>query len=576
MSNHNYNTPTRGATDWDVPLNDNFEALDVDVEIRDVGSNKGNYDPTQGAKFYATDTGEVYLGDGSTWKLVATSGDTPEFTHVTSNSIGSSDDFEILLKGLPVTRYAPSNTGDSPRVVSGYRQNYSLGDANGAVVAGGGADPDSTVGGFDADVNYVSKSFGTVSGGMDNVTEETGGTVSGGGKNHANTMWATIGGGLHNTVSGYISVISGGQGNESTDEWTTIGGGISNTAGGSYATVGGGYLNTAAGIKSVVAGGKANASRGHASTVAGGRFNKATGENATIPGGYSNRADGKDSLAAGRVAKATTDNTFVWNDGTNGTSGVESTASNQFLVYASNGVGLGTNDPKTPLDLRGKNNWDLSSGDGDFRIGNDDYRLAMGVALGGGGRGTAVIRAKGSDGSHNIKLGAGDTDTVTITDSAVKPATDGAASLGTSGNRWSKVYAQNGTIATSDARLKENVTDIESAQDDVADLRPVAFDWKDGEGDDDTHLGFLAQEVADVVPEAVAEPDDEGDHYGLNYDELVPVLTRAVQEQGETIADQRAELDAERDRADELEAEVETLRDELATMKQALVDGGVL
>lgn len=72
--NHNYSTPKRGATNWDEPLNGNFESLDGDVEIRDRDNNKGNYEPKQGAKFLATDSKKVYLGDGDSWQYFATMG----------------------------------------------------------------------------------------------------------------------------------------------------------------------------------------------------------------------------------------------------------------------------------------------------------------------------------------------------------------------------------------------------------------------------------------------------------------------------------------------------------------------
>jgi hypothetical protein len=65
--NHGYNTPEAGTTDWDVPLNNNFHTLDADVEIRDDDANRTDYQPKSGAKFLATDTGAVYLGDGSRW-----------------------------------------------------------------------------------------------------------------------------------------------------------------------------------------------------------------------------------------------------------------------------------------------------------------------------------------------------------------------------------------------------------------------------------------------------------------------------------------------------------------------------
>lgn len=70
MSNHRYNTPQEGTLDWHIPLNENFQKLDRDVEIRDTEANLGGYTPAIGAKFLATDSGAIFTGDGSTWNLV--------------------------------------------------------------------------------------------------------------------------------------------------------------------------------------------------------------------------------------------------------------------------------------------------------------------------------------------------------------------------------------------------------------------------------------------------------------------------------------------------------------------------
>lgn len=66
--NHDYTTPEQGATNWHNPINRNFSLLDADVEIRDQAANRDQYDPKDGAKFLATDTGERYIGDGSQWE----------------------------------------------------------------------------------------------------------------------------------------------------------------------------------------------------------------------------------------------------------------------------------------------------------------------------------------------------------------------------------------------------------------------------------------------------------------------------------------------------------------------------
>lgn len=73
--NHEYNIPEQGASNWHVPINDNFETLDTEVEIRDYASNRENYAPKRGAKFLAVDSGAVHIGDGSSWTRIGTIGD---------------------------------------------------------------------------------------------------------------------------------------------------------------------------------------------------------------------------------------------------------------------------------------------------------------------------------------------------------------------------------------------------------------------------------------------------------------------------------------------------------------------
>jgi len=86
--NHEYNHPAKGTTNWHVPLNDNFAQFDTDIEIRDADANRGNYTPKQGAKFLATDTENVYVGDGSSWNEVASSGTNPSFEEVQATRLG--------------------------------------------------------------------------------------------------------------------------------------------------------------------------------------------------------------------------------------------------------------------------------------------------------------------------------------------------------------------------------------------------------------------------------------------------------------------------------------------------------
>jgi hypothetical protein len=113
---------------------------------------------------------------------------------------------------------------------------------------------------------------------------------------------------------------------------------------------------------------------------------------------------------------------------------------------------------------------------------------------------------------------------------------------------------------TSDYRLKENWVAVADASTRVNALNPVNFAWKaDGSRVD----GFLAHELAEVVPEAVTGTkdatemvdikDEEGNvtgqeerpvYQGIDQSKLVPLLTAALQEALAEINSLKARLDA--------------------------------
>lgn len=116
MTNHRYNTPSEGELDWHIPLNENFEQLDRDVEVRDSEANRSEYPPEEGAKFLATDSGATYVGDGDAWNLVgyvarAGGGDLGHYVNyedglvdeeINSFVFGSDEMLEIVRAALPM------------------------------------------------------------------------------------------------------------------------------------------------------------------------------------------------------------------------------------------------------------------------------------------------------------------------------------------------------------------------------------------------------------------------------------------------------------------------------------------
>jgi len=89
-------------------------------------------------------------------------------------------------------------------------------------------------------------------------------------------------------------------------------------------------------------------------------------------------------------------------------------------------------------------------------------------------------------------------------------------------------------LTSSDYRLKENVSDITGAINRVKALKPRRFNWISDDSNTPVD-GFLAHEVASVVPEATvgekdAVKDGEIDPQLMDASKLIPVLTAALQE----------------------------------------------
>ena len=93
-------------------------------------------------------------------------------------------------------------------------------------------------------------------------------------------------------------------------------------------------------------------------------------------------------------------------------------------------------------------------------------------------------------------------------------------------------------VTYSDERLKTDVSAIENGLETVNNLKAVNFTWKkDGSRD----FGFMAQELKQVVPQAV-HGSEEG-LYGVDYGRLSAILVSAIQEQSAQIASLKKQLE---------------------------------
>ena len=155
--------------------------------------------------------------------------------------------------------------------------------------------------------------------------------------------------------------------------------------------------------------------------------------------------------------------------------------------------------------------------------GNEAIRIDEGgnVGIGGTSRNNSGIKTTNAE-----KL---------VVQGNIIPRVSGSGTIGTSTYKWNAVYATNGTIQTSDRRMKTNILDLKYGLKEVLAMRPVSFNWKTTP-DNNKKVGLIAQEVKAIVPEVVTG-DETKETLGLNYAELVPVLINAVKEQQKEIED---------------------------------------
>jgi len=102
------------------------------------------------------------------------------------------------------------------------------------------------------------------------------------------------------------------------------------------------------------------------------------------------------------------------------------------------------------------------------------------------------------------------------------------------------IYATADVVAYSDIRKKTNIETIENAKDKVLKLRGVYYD-RIGEVDKGRQLGVIAQEVNEILPEAVSYASDI-DEYGVKYGNIVGLLIEAIKEQQSEIEELKNRL----------------------------------
>lgn len=167
------------------------------------------------------------------------------------------------------------------------------------------------------------------------------------------------------------------------------------------------------------------------------------------------------------------------------------------------------------------------------------------------GTGRILFMSSGGSGVNikNVVLQAG-----TGEGSGLRPVNNNNVNLSSSATRWLTIWSNNTINTSSDRNLKQDITNIEQGLDKVMRMRPVSYRWIEDDGL--THLGFIAQEMEQILPEVVRKPQKISSEiaatngekgvtaYAMAYAEMIPVLTKAIQEQQLVIEKLQAQITA--------------------------------
>jgi hypothetical protein len=163
----------------------------------------------------------------------------------------------------------------------------------------------------------------------------------------------------------------------------------------------------------------------------------------------------------------------------------------------------------------------------------------------------------------------------------VSPTLHNTVSLGRPANRWSTIYCTNGTIQTSDTTLKTNIKPLSYGLADLMKIQTITYGWKEDKYGI-KKIGFNAQNLLQIIPEVVQthsvhtnEGTGEGTYkenetLGVFYSDMIPVLTKSIQEQQEIIEKEKVKNEDLGNKVKSHQKELEILRKEIEELKKLL------
>jgi|GEM_PF-6016629 len=228
-------------------------------------------------------------------------------------------------------------------------------------------------------------------------------------------------------------------------------------------------------------------------------------------------------------------------------------------------IGIGTSSPNVKLDVIGKIEATENIESAKDLRATDDVFADDDLFVGG------EIRV-GVSTTSNTYITSNGTNSIVISGDLLPIATNWDVGDNTAGEHWDDVTALD-FITFSDERLKNNIQDLGPTLSKVLKLNPVKYQYKKTiAADNRNRIGFIAQDLQKIFPTIVIDEDVDTDasgkliikkseHLSVNYTELLPILTSAIQEQ-------QGIIEAQQKQIDNLHDQFQTIQEQLSELKK--------
>jgi hypothetical protein len=200
--------------------------------------------------------------------------------------------------------------------------------------------------------------------------------------------------------------------------------------------------------------------------------------------------------------------------GTNGNLTVKGSITAGSTLTVSGNVGIGITNPSFNLDINGNARvysasptiLRIQEGAGSYASSTLEYynNSSLLASIGYAGGSDFIIKNVIANSTITLLAGTGAT---------VGPrVTNNSATWGSS----------------SDIRLKKNIIDLDYGINDLLKIKPVRYNFKVDKDDNSNRLGFIAQDILEIIPEIIVK--DSENYYLIGSTDLIPVIINSIKE----------------------------------------------